>query len=260
MFNEFIQSLRATAETIRLHSAEYDRIFAALLEEAEAVLQDELIKRCKEAGEQTREYGSTAPGQRMLKHLLDNLEKSGHVIINKETGDLEILFNEEIAGTESDFHKADYGGSERTAAQRAVSWKYGIYKPEIEGFTPAGFDTSSLPSYSEVIDERLEAWGDKAPYWYFIEHGNFGGDRQYPTVQPTNFIGQLRLDAQAAMPDLLEAIGIVAGEVAAQDIDRSIRESRPQQPPSEMQYAEKAARKTKKSLWKHLGQIFKRRK
>ncbi len=151
------------------------------------VVQEMLVEYGRQAAIATVEYAYPP----LLERLEENLSNPEHVVV--ENGRVIKFFDEEIAGTAQDF----YGGVEETGghtgtAQAPAIWRYGIYTPA--SFWRGGKGSKvykSLPSYEEVISERLDAWGDKAPYWYLIEHGNAGGGREFPTVRPTNFLKTL---------------------------------------------------------------------
>lgn len=151
------------------------------------VVQTMLIDFAQRAAISTREYAYPP----LLDRLLENLSNPEHVVV--QNGRVIKFFDEKIAGTAQDF----YSGVEETGGHTGTDiapsiWKYGIYTPA--SFWRGGKGSKyfkNLPSYEEVISERLDAWGDKAPYWYLIEHGNAGGGREFPSIRPTNFLKNL---------------------------------------------------------------------
>jgi hypothetical protein len=42
--------------------------------------------------------------------------------------------------------------------------------------------------YDDTIALRFQIWGDKAPYWYFLEHGNYASTYAHPKFTQTNFL------------------------------------------------------------------------
>lgn len=172
------------------------------------VVQSMLIEFGTKAAISTREY-SYPP---LLEHLVENLSNPEHVIV--KDGKVTKFFDEKIAGTAHDLYSGveEAGGHTGTEIAPAI-WKYGIYTPI--SFWKGGKGSRvfrNLPSYDEVISERLEAWGDKAPYWYLIEHGNAGGGREFPSVKPTNFIKNLSRAVKKAESAVIDVISLLTSE------------------------------------------------
>ena len=154
------------------------------------------------AAENIAEY-RLAPA--MIERLRENLSDKRHVKV--KDGVVLQVFNPKVAGTVSDLRKGlarVYGLG--TSSAPAV-WKYGIYLPYAEGrpvpkglkswFEKKGIDNS----YRAVIDRRLAAWGRKAPFWYFVEFGNQGSGRAYPSFPGTHFISQTKSIANQLAAD-----------------------------------------------------------
>lgn len=152
----------------------------------EQVLAEVLLESAEQACEETIEFGY----EPLKERLLENLSDPRHVKVRN--GKVVTLFNEKVAGTYSDLVKGleEAGGHTGTPNAHKV-WKYGIY------FQGDAYADRNLPTYEEVIDERLSAWGDKAPYWYFIEYGTIS-EYAFPQFAPTYFISGLRKVARQA--------------------------------------------------------------
>lgn len=166
------------------------------------LLTDALVAAGTKAAEMTEEYNY----QPLIKHLAENLASGEHVII--KNGRVERLFNEAYAGSPADLLKgAKEAGGHTGKPTAPFIWKVGIYMPGREGTTQLYYrkktksgkrskkrTVSKLPTYEEVINKRLAAWGEKAPYWYMIEHGTSGG-RSYPNFSGTHFVERFKASA-----------------------------------------------------------------
>ena len=179
------------------------------------IVQEYLISYAQQAAVISREY-SYPP---LLDRLLENLSNPEHVIV--ENGVVVKCFDESIAGGIEEF----FAGVEETGGHTGTLnapriWRYGIYTPA--SFWKGGKGSKmykNLPTYEDVIDERLQAWGDKAPYWYFLEHGNAGGGREFPTVRPTHFITNLRRVAKRLQTVVADVIYTLINEFADAQVE-----------------------------------------
>jgi len=173
------------------------------------IARDRLIGAAMDAIEMTPEFQYPP----LRERLLENLQDSRHYKIGSGTN--LIIFDEEVAGTINDLEEgqqAAWEGATGTPAQRLFCWTYGIYKPAREGLDRwSRFD--DYPTYQQVIDVRLETWGDKAPYWIFLNDGNAGG-AAYPSFSGTAFVDKVR----AMAPEILR----IAGEYAAADLEEQL--------------------------------------
>jgi len=107
-----------------------------------------------------------------------------------------------------DAARAALGLGMLTREQATLFWKERIYRPAREGLMrpqffkknvgyyvgakkgeriPFDYVSYGIMKYRATIEARLSAWGDKAPFWLWLNYGNVGGG-QYPTVAPTNFV------------------------------------------------------------------------
>jgi len=156
---------------------------------AEDSIRELLLNSADAAIEATPEF-QYAP---LRDRLIENLSHWEHYHISSNLSSVKI-FDEAHAGTASDLTAGQLaGGGSRTAPQklRLFCWKFGIYIPSREGGTAPFKQFKDYPSYQEVINKRLAAWGDKAPYWYFLEWGNAGGSPAYPSFAGTGFIARV---------------------------------------------------------------------
>jgi len=164
----------------------------------------------------------------LKSRLLSNLTDDRHYKVSADASVLTI-FNESVGGTMADLvsgQKAAWGpNTEGTPHdKRLFCWTYGIYKPGREGgqvHPKTGKDKfADYPSYESIIDIRLDHWGDKAPYWTFLEDGNQSGDAAYPSFSGTGFIARarahseriLRMAKVTALNDILNQLEDAVGE------------------------------------------------
>lgn len=108
-------------------------------------------------------------------------------------------------------------------AQKAAFWRLFIYGPGREGTTPPG-DRETEHLYAETIEMRLEGWGELAPYWYWLEHGNQEYTLAYPKYGGTRFRRNAEIRATIALQSALRDIDTQATnllEDAASDFIRN---------------------------------------
>lgn len=180
MFEDVQESLNLISKRVNnLLAIDYEEINSKNVDAAiQVVLSEMLVEAGISAAKATIEYAY----EPLLERLIENLSNPDHIYVKK--GKVLKFFDTDIAGDYEDFITGveETGGHTGTDIAPKI-WKYGIYAP-----VSKSFNLDSLPSYDEVIAERLDAWGDKAPFWYFIEFGNASFDRAFPQVQPTYFL------------------------------------------------------------------------
>lgn len=155
----------------------------------------------------------------LRQHLLNNLRKDEHYQVSPDLSSIDI-FDPEIAGTAADMtagQQAAWASNNGTDQQRLYCWKYGIYKPSVEGMNKQP-QFEDYPTYEEILDKRLSTWGDKAPYWYFIEYGNVSGGEAYPSFSGAGFVEETRMRAQEFLVDGLN----VAIDMLRKQLDSAI--------------------------------------
>ena len=156
-------------------------------------IAEELVYQVKEAISTNLEYNAYPP---LAERLIENMSNYAHVMISDDLQTVNLV-NRDIAGTEADLEAGWEHGIDPDRARRARKWKYGIYIPWAEG--GAGYQATAkdkpkiIADYREVIDARLRAWGDKAPYWFFLEYGTVG-PYPWPTFGGSGFIWKTRLE------------------------------------------------------------------
>jgi len=182
-----------------------------------ARIKAQLINAAEEALETIDEFNHPD----LHNRLIENLSKDEHYFVSPDLGSA-IVFNPELAGSWDDLvsgQVAGGGGGPAPQPQRLFCWKYGIYIPEREGGRRASkFD--DYPTYTEVIQARLSAWGDKAPYWMFLEYGNAGGAPAYPSFSGTGFIARV----QGMVPRIIRRAADIAEREMLDQMELAIEE------------------------------------
>lgn len=105
--------------------------------------------------------------QPLRDRMLENASQLAHVRLDDNLNVVQV-FDEELAGTEEDLEAGWERGTSLDDEKRARAWKYGVYVPWRFGDES---EETAIADYEGVIARRLRAWGKKAPYWYFIQHG-----------------------------------------------------------------------------------------
>lgn len=212
MLESIQRMLNAIVETAKGLINRLPRSFNSLIPDLEFALMGALVEEAIRAMDRIPEY-SAPEAEPLRQNLIRNLSAVGgdgrpvHVRITKD-GKTRI-FDEDFAGTASDFEQARHP-SKNPQGLRYRFWRYGIYARDVEGEYEPSDQTwfnkavDNLPSYSEIIDERLSIWGEKAPYWYFIEYGTTGGGRAYPSFPGTFFITNFTIKAQEAVMKMFD--------------------------------------------------------
>jgi len=176
-----------------------------------------LIKNAQAAVNKISEFSGYAP---LKERFLENIRIPEHI---KYIGGHIEVFDPEIAGTLADLMEGwEAGGKSEmgTKLQRLLAWKYGFYMPEREGKGEIG-----RVSYTDIINKRLATWGDKAPYWYFINYGN-EGKGAYPHFGGTHFIEQTRARASRILTEEMKNVGDQIPRGVKAQIEKAYREKR----------------------------------
>lgn len=217
VFADLIERFDSLANTASAFYRDSESAFKRLIPSLEATALQSLIENVEEAMDQTGEYSARRASQ-LREHLLQNISDyaGDHPVhINIYSDGTVFFFDEDYAGTASDFDAADYGA---TSPQRFAYWKYGIYRPSVEGTFPMIKDA---PDYEDVIERRLAIWGNKAPYWYFIENGNQGGG-EYPSFPGTDVFRQFGRALAQAVSSFYESFLRYYEDRAVQVIEESL--------------------------------------
>lgn len=221
MFEEYIEFLDDLQTNIEdylkiNYSAETRKSIAKTLE---VKLREALVKAGTLAVDKVEEFG----GYKLLRdRFITNLKIEDHVKVDKNTGEIITLFSEEVGGTYQDLIDGWEEASGHTGTKSAPNiWKYGIYIPAREGGIYN--KEKGFPTYDSVIRSRLSFWGEKTPYWYFIEHGNVGNGREYPSFSGTDFIADLRQRANQAVRFLSEEYFNYVLDALGDDVIKTLR-------------------------------------
>jgi hypothetical protein len=258
MFEDIIDEIDALVETARIRWLSGRDYFASIAARAEEALSEELISSATDAMDSISEYSSDH-AESLREHLLENLQtrsNDGFVHVKVyDNGDV-FIFDEDFAGTAEDFEAAKHESRNTDKNLKYRFWKYGIYMPDVEGgsveSTQEWFKKAAekLPSYDEIISERLSIWGEKAPYWYFIENGTAGGAKAYPSFPGTHFISKLRSTATSDVRQLYnEAIRHYAEE-AAQALHDSLETGREISREDDLVKWNEITTRTGKKIWR----------
>jgi len=191
MFDEILQGLN----NLRWFGIQFDgdELERSIIQNARqlvlAYARRALMGEATQALDNNEEYRYPA----LRAHLLANLSKGEHYYVSPDLGTVQI-FNEAVAGTMDDMvegQQAAWKSAKGSPRERLFAWTFGIYKPGREGYSgvsKGGINKfEDYPSYDEVIEIRLATWGDKAPYWIFLNDGN-AGSLAYPTFPGYPFV------------------------------------------------------------------------
>lgn len=257
MLEDIYRTLDAIKETSQQQERKIPTAFKTHIPEMESALVNALVEDAIDAMDKTPEY-SVAEAEPLRNRLIQNLSAIGgdgrpvHVRITEDGNTY--IFDEQFAGTAGDFAQAKHN-SKNPQPLRYRFWKYGIYARDVTGnyepSTVPWFEKAvdKLPSYSEIIAERLSVWGNKAPYWYFIEHGVTGGGVGYPSFPGTNFISKFDHKAKEAVRKLQDDILREFTESASEAVSKAATEGIKQIPISDTEILAKAVRKNGNSIW-----------
>lgn len=199
--------------------------FGKVKEELQGILLEEL----ESAIAKTEEYNIPE----LKDPLIENFSKSDIIDVSYSTGN--IIINTDMAGTLADFwdginlaREALNINEESDPAKRAAFWKDFIYKPARRGELPGKLTGKKKAKameraqvyYDRTIGARTNAWGGLAPYWYWLEHGNYRKSGAFPRFGATNFIYNASKKMQAiydiAFSDTLEEEGnIIVNSIQA---------------------------------------------
>ncbi len=186
----------------------------------EVAVQAILIEEFMSAMDSIDEY-SRGQGEPLRDHLINNLRKFRHVIV--DNGIVKQVFDENVAGDFADVRRgqeaawalSQYSPS-LTPASRSFNWRF-VYL----GIPPRKWQRMDPNLYSDVVAARLSAWGDKAPYWIFIEFGTASGHEAgspYPSFSGRNPIARTRSRAAQVSAGIIREYSNTVGEVLAADL------------------------------------------
>jgi len=136
----------------------------------------------------------------MLTSLITAFNNPDIIRIDPETGILDLFVGaEENAGDWEDY---DVGvlaayeelemGTGKSSAKRAQIWKDIIWPDDY--------------LYSKTMAARRRGWGDKAPWWNWLEVGNEGLDGAFPQNPSTSFLFLAQDEARTLFNATLESV------------------------------------------------------
>jgi len=150
---------------------------------------------------------SSDQGRELRDHLMHNVYYKDHVHVNG--GKITQLWDMAAAGDYTDIiagQQAAWSLSPKSPA--AQQWARNIFWMAVyTGVPPGNFKWARLDDglYDEIINARLATWGDKAPYWIFVEFGTaigLGAGRPYPSYDGKHPVFKTRV----AAPGIAERI------------------------------------------------------
>lgn len=171
----------------------------------ESVIRDILYQEFKDAMEQIPEYATYDP---LKDHLLDNVWFGPHVIV--KNGVIIQIFDEDYAGTEEDLRAGQIAAGadfSRHPIVRSIGWQI-IYNAAFYGIAVEHWNRVDDNTYGEIIDARLASWGEKAPYWLFVEYGTASGSgpgRPYPNFSGKHPILKTAKKAESLVKEALRS-------------------------------------------------------
>jgi hypothetical protein len=208
MFEDLIQEFDVLSKYVAQYDyAEMDlAIRGNIAVASEEALKNELLKSAEAALTSVSEFNYPA----YRKQLLSNLQKPGHYYVSLGLKSFQV-FDPQLAGDYSDIlagQRAGGGPGSGTPKQNYNFWKYGIYMPGRMGWgdkaRKMGIEIDKYPNYDEIIEMRIDEWGDKAPFWVFLEFGNQGGGLAYPSFPGTGFIQRVRNAANSIIKEIAD--------------------------------------------------------
>lgn len=204
----------------REHAREKKEVYANalgnIINEIPKILEASLL----EAITNHSEYGRYQWMKNELKSLI-NLHGTKMATVNSETGRVDLYSGmEKYAGTLAEYDagvahareaikEARGADAERilSQAQRLAYWTKIVWESEF--------------FYPRTMKLRRGVWGEKAPWWYWIEHGNEGMEA-YPTNAGTNFVWKAENEATALLAQEWEVVQLEAENILTTAYSRFI--------------------------------------
>lgn len=164
----------------------------------EEALQNQLLVNFVRALDSIPEYSDN---EVLKEHLLENIAYGPHVKV--KNGVVTKIFDTSYAGTWEDVRRgqiAAWALSPKSPSDDPY-WRSFWWRIIYTGSVPASkkwkkFDPSL---YDRIIEARMEAWGEKAPYWMFVEYGTSAGGGEgtpYPSFVGKRPVYKTRAEAQ----------------------------------------------------------------
>jgi hypothetical protein len=136
----------------------------------------------------------------MTSELITAFNNVDIIRVDPTTGIIDLYKGAEaIAGTLEDYDTgvlAAYAeldmGTGKSPAKRAQIWKDIIWPNDY--------------LYTKTMAARRRGWGDKAPWWNWLEYGNKGLEGAFPQVGPTSFLFLAQTEANELFQTTLESV------------------------------------------------------
>ena len=151
-------------------------------------------------------------------------------------------------------------GLGRLGREKALAfWKHRIYRPARENLKiPQKFKKSKgfykgakrgerktfdyqrygMEKYQMTLEARKSYWGDKAPYWLWLNFGNEGagasGGKAYPPVKPTNFIAHAERRINSLLQQRMIEITQEFTDAISREVEKFLRNPQAYQPGTEL--------------------------
>lgn len=173
--------------------------------EIQAAVQSELVKNFQYSIDSIEEYYNYEP---LVDHLMQMVRWGPHVQVYN--GEIIQVWNAEYAGSYEDLKAGQIAAGadfSKDPLKRSIGWKI-IYDAAINGIDASKYwKAVDDATYGNIIEARLSYWGEKAPYWIFVEWGTNAGDgpgTPYPSFSGRNPIERTRNKATRIGQDVVD--------------------------------------------------------
>lgn len=195
----FNRNIRLTVDFLDdIQLSEVDR-------QIQAAVQSELVSNFEDAINSIEEYYNYDP---LIEHLMDMVRWGPHVQVYN--GEIVQIWDLEYAGSYTDLRAGQVAAGadfSKSPTKRSIGWKI-IYDAAMYGIDASKYwKAVDDNTYAEIINSRLAFWGDKAPYWIFIEWGTNAGDgpgTPYPSFSGRNPIYRTTVTADRIAHEIIE--------------------------------------------------------
>ena len=178
---QFIHNINWNAGSWQQYIQDHDTF--ELDRDIENAILDQLITNFAQAMDQIEEY-QEGP---LREHLLDMLINNVHARVSQ--GRIISIFDADNAGSYEDVVAGQVAAGANFSIpphKRSAGWRilYDIanHGMEIPKWAKDRYDEKT---YDEVIQARIGYWGEKAPYWIFVEFGTAGAGGGPGTPYPS---------------------------------------------------------------------------
>jgi len=154
--------------------------YAETLRRVQRDILAEIIQSIKDAVSGSKEYSRYGW---MQSELVTAFNNPNIIRVDPETGILDLFAGaEEEAGDFDDF----WSGYEEAVAEIAPNAFRADPERRAEIWEKVVYPSNTL--YSKTMALRRRAWGDKAPWWNWIEYGNIGLSGAFPQDAASSFL------------------------------------------------------------------------